>query len=802
MATSLTITYQNLNNDNQQIQQCYDQSVWDVLNYLYHRFYQFNINPKTLKQLQSELETSGLMSWIEQITSAEQIVSLTLQNGDDDYFLSLKANDLLEAYLRDHKINYGKENNPNDPLSHTLHLWCHFEHQQDLKIWSPLKQILQTNPDNQYQFYNQWGIKTTLSKIVAIDFKRYQYIINSSIKEVEPIDRSLKCLEPLANLSDNQIQVLETLQPLFEANRLQKFKQWLTKHRKEYPQLCRDLEFNWPKSIIAIGNQLNANYQDFPHHVKIIETIFNQLDPKSKKIEISHLAEAYNQVFKTINIDHQTYVQKLNNQIPIYVPLVADENRIHDQMNFWNDVKKLLINLKIHLKEKGLNDLKVFELTKNNYKELCDQIKNNSDNKAFKAHHYLVYNNAIFDCKSRLNQDWSIDEAIILEQNYQKLAKQLEQKEIYLIHTMARNYYQFDPHNSSHQAAKARVDQFLNEVFSKNQTEIDIYFEFIGYGNLPNTDLRKALIIKGEGKNGKSTLINLTKEFLNPDTISNLQLTRLGEEFAKISLQHKCLNFDTEGPTYLDQGIEDLKAIIGGDELNSNVKFQNQRVWRSTTTMVIATNNEILFKNYSPAIGDRLFFIELKNRFDKDDEKINASLLSQIYGEVEDEESTTAINREATIAYFDYLLLNGIKRVINNQHQPSFHKEHIKMLNRFETNSNQVLIWLQEESYFDFIIINNKRYMTYSDSFINLIWRQSVRQIYQDYKNWHQENNSQGQPYGIKSFKNVMEQYCPLVVEKQADENNKKIEWFVIDENKWVIKTGTPFVAKGSTDEK
>lgn len=802
MATSLTITYQNLNNNNQQIQECYDQSVWDVLNYLYHKFYQFNISPKTLKQLQNELETSGLMTWIAQITSAEQIVSLTLKKGDNDYFLSLKANDLLEAYLRDRKINYGKEINPNDPLSHIIHLWCHFEHQQDLKIWSPLEQILQTNPDNQYQFYNQWGIKTTLSKIVAIDFKRYQYIINSSIKEVEAIDRSLKCLEPLTNLSDNQIQALETLQPLFEANRLQKFKQWLTKHRKEYPQLCHDLEFNWPKSIIAIGNQLNTNYQDFPHHVKIIETIFNQLDPKSKKIEISHLAEAYNQVFKTINIDHQTYVQKLNNSIPIYVPLVADENRIHDQMNFWNDVKKLLINLKIHLKEKGLSDLKVFELSKNNYKELCDQIKNNSDNKAFKAHHYLVYNNAIFDCKSRPNKDWSIEEAIILEQNYQKLSKQLEQKEIYLIHTMARNYYQFDPHNSSHQAAKARVDQFLNEVFSKNQTEIDIYFEFIGYGNLPNTDLRKALIIKGEGKNGKSTLINLTKEFLNPDTISNLQLTRLGEEFAKISLQHKCLNFDTEGPTYLDQGIEDLKAIIGGDELNSNVKFQNQRVWRSTTTMVIATNNEILFKNYSPAIGDRLFFIELKNRFDKDDEKINASLLSQIYGEVEDEESTTAINREATIAYFDYLLLNGIKRVINNRHQPSFHKEHIKMLNRFETNSNQVLIWLQEESYFDFIITNKKRYMTYSDSFINLIRHQSVRQIYQDYKNWHQENNSQGHPYGIKSFKNVMEQYCPLVVEKQPDENNKKIEWFIIDENKWVIKTGAPFVAKGSTDEK
>lgn len=142
---------------------------------------------------------------------------------------------------------------------------------------------------------------------------------------------------------------------------------------------------------------------------------------------------------------------------------------------------------------------------------------------------------------------------------------------------MGREYCHFDVNNNFHQDAKKRVDQFLMQIFSNDQTKIDVYFQFIGYGSLANTDLRKALIIKGEGKNGKSTLINFTKRFLNQDNLALLPISRLGDEFSKIELQYKTLLFDTEGPAFIDEGVDDLKAIISGDEISSNVKYRHNR---------------------------------------------------------------------------------------------------------------------------------------------------------------------------------------------------------------------------------
>lgn len=68
--------------------------------------------------------------------------------------------------------------------------------------------------------------------------------------------------------------------------------------------------------------------------------------------------------------------------------------------------------------------------------------------------------------------------------------------------------------------------------------------------------MRQALILKGTGKNGKSTLVNMTKLFLNQEHLSDLRLDQLKNEFDKTQLQHKVLNFDTEGPQFLEEGVE------------------------------------------------------------------------------------------------------------------------------------------------------------------------------------------------------------------------------------------------------
>lgn len=130
--------------------------------------------------------------------------------------------------------------------------------------------------------------------------------------------------------------------------------------------------------------------------------------------------------------------------------------------------------------------------------------------------------------------------------------------------------------------------------------------------------------------------------------------------------------------------------MIAGDDINTNVKFEDIRTFKSLITMIIATNNDLKFKQYSPAIADRLFFIELVNRFDQHKEKTSNQLKNEIFGVVKDNSEQTRINRLATFAYFDKLMLDAITKVIQNNNHPDYHENHGQIINNFEQESNQV----------------------------------------------------------------------------------------------------------------
>ena len=731
-------------------------------------------------------------------------ISLMTSHDAQHHMITIRSNPLIENYLIKEKIKYWRYGLEKGSL---LLVLFELNDDHDRLDWNQLYQQLQNIEGQQEcKYYNLWGIATTyvnfftmtnLTKWQFVDGKRQA---NKAI--VNHNDESDRLLLPIGlDLGESENQALINLQDLFFELNDQDFQLWIKTYQKQFPTLCDQLTYNWPKQIWPLRfGRPKTNYETYPHHQPIIKQIFENLT--KDKISINDVARAYLHVFQTVNIDHVTYIKNEQNGLPFYQPLNNETQQNENKFSFWNDYQSLLNHIEIKLQEKELKK-KTLDCTINNYRELCEQIYKMSRQVAFKSHHYLVYENGVFNCQAqRQNPDgWQIEKAWITPKHYAELERILKQKRLYIINTMGRNYYQFDDENSLHISAKRRVDHFLKQIFSNDETKINIYFEFIGYGCLANTDLRKALIIKGDGKNGKSTLINFTKRFLNPDSLALLPVSRLGDEYAKVELQYKTLWFDTEGPAYLDDGIDDLKAIISGDEISSNVKYQHPRKWRSTTTMIVATNNQINFRQYSSAIGDRLYFMNLTNRFDKAKEKINQILLDDLFGfDEKQSDETNRLNEQATLAYCDYLILNGIKRVIDQNHQPTTHQEHTKMLNHFEATTHPVLTWLIEENYLLFSD-EPERYINYSDAYLELIKTKNVRSILNEFKKWAEENGYGNYHINVKNLKTIMESYGAVDETKKINEQGRQENWFVINNHKWKTKTGADFVNPGGDQD-
>src|SRR3990170_3577435 len=100
--------------------------------------------------------------------------------------------------------------------------------------------------------------------------------------------------------------------------------------------------------------------------------------------------------------------------------------------------------------------------------------------------------------------------------------------------------------------------------------------EWVGYCLWRNYEAQKAMLLIGEGHNGKSTAINLIKALLGIKNISCRSLQELElNRFAKADLYSELANLY---PDLSDQALKStgtFKMLTGGDPITAEYKFRN-----------------------------------------------------------------------------------------------------------------------------------------------------------------------------------------------------------------------------------
>ena len=134
-----------------------------------------------------------------------------------------------------------------------------------------------------------------------------------------------------------------------------------------------------------------------------------------------------------------------------------------------------------------------------------------------------------------------------------------------------------------------KILKFIEEVVGKDQ--LTLIQEWIGYCLHLGYPLHKAVMLIGEGANGKSTLINLIRTFLGKDNVSEVTLQQLcTHRFSAALLYNKLANLCADLPPTSLKKTGMFKMLTGGDTVTGEEKWKTPFSFRNHAKIMFSAN--------------------------------------------------------------------------------------------------------------------------------------------------------------------------------------------------------------------
>ncbi len=158
------------------------------------------------------------------------------------------------------------------------------------------------------------------------------------------------------------------------------------------------------------------------------------------------------------------------------------------------------------------------------------------------------------------------------------------------------------------------IKQFLREIVPEDS--ISILQEFSGYCLLKDYPIHKAMMLVGTGCNGKSTFINLLKQFLGHKNCVSIPLQQLeNNRFAASSLFGKLVNMFADLPSRALKETSLFKMLTGEDLIPAERKFKDQFFFTNHAKQMFSCNQIPRSPDDSDAFFRRWIIINFPNQF-------------------------------------------------------------------------------------------------------------------------------------------------------------------------------------------
>lgn len=297
--------------------------------------------------------------------------------------------------------------------------------------------------------------------------------------------------------------------------------------------------------------------------------------------------------------------------------------------------------------------------------------------------------------------------------------------------------------NYNPDAYNTDVDKMFDRLSCNDLAIRSLLCEAVGYCFYRRNELRKAFILTGEKRNGKSTYLSLIMALLGRDNVASLDIAELGQRFKPAELFGKLANIgDDIGDDFISNPAI-FKKVVSGDPVNVERKGENPFDLKNYSKLLFSANDIPRIKDKSGAVQDRLVIIPFNARFSKDDPDYDPYIKYKL-------------RTESAMEYLILLGIEGLKRVLRNYSFTESESVQRALLD-YEENNNPILIFFKEIDREDVI---NK----------------STRDLYSRYGLFCAENNFNPMS-NIEFSKKVKKYFGVEIVNKKI--NGKKYHVFV-----------------------
>ena len=232
-------------------------------------------------------------------------------------------------------------------------------------------------------------------------------------------------------------------------------------------------------------------------------------------------------------------------------------------------------------------------------------------------------------------------------------------------------------------------DTTLNALACGDSDIRNLLEECVGYCLYRRNDgMRKAFILTGGKRNGKSTFLSWLKDTLGERNISALDLKELSDRFSTAMMFGKLANIgDDIGDDFLQGSqVAMFKKIVAGNRIKAEQKGQDPFEFNPYVKLLFSANDIPRMKDKTGAVLDRLIIIPFDAVFEEGQPGFNKN----IYHDLKAEEPRM------------YLLkvgIEGLKRIYAPGSKFTKSSKVQKQLDDYESENNPILGFIQDADF-------------------------------------------------------------------------------------------------------
>ena len=169
------------------------------------------------------------------------------------------------------------------------------------------------------------------------------------------------------------------------------------------------------------------------------------------------------------------------------------------------------------------------------------------------------------------------------------------------------------------QATCPAIEAFCAQVFPDDAMAAGVPWEVAALAVHPFKGIDKAVLLLGEGENGKGIFLDLMRAFVGPDNCSYVSLQKMGgNTFATSDLKGKLLNVCMDLPSQRLEDSGDFKAIVSGEPIRAERKGMPAFHFEPYCRLLYSANNSPESSDTSQGYVRRWHIIPFDRTFDRD----------------------------------------------------------------------------------------------------------------------------------------------------------------------------------------